>query len=269
METFDLAPGPDRSRDERVLIMAPVGRDAAMTARFLAEAGLTSHICDDISSLCPEIHHGCGLIFLTGEALTPEALRSLIDCATQQPPWSDVPLIVLTSGGGETPINADVLAALGKAGNVTLIERPVRAATLLSSIKSALRARRRQYDVRDHLIEQVRAREALGQSEEQLRIALDAAQLGTWQFDLASRRVESTPGHKAHFRPAAGRRVFLRVSYGGNSSRRPRTRSARCRNGLAGTHRLSLRIPYLVARQQRALDSGHGSCQLRQQRSGL
>jgi PAS domain S-box-containing protein len=199
METFDLAPGPDRSRDERVLIMAPVGRDAAMTARFLAEAGLTSHICDDISSLCPEIHHGCGLIFLTGEALTPEALRSLIDCATQQPPWSDVPLIVLTSGGGETPINADVLAALGKAGNVTLIERPVRAATLLSSIKSALRARRRQYDVRDHLIEQVRAREALGQSEEQLRIALDAAQLGTWQFDLASRRVESTPGHKAHF----------------------------------------------------------------------
>lgn len=199
MATLDLSPPPDASRDERVLILAPVGRDAAMTARFLDEAGLAAHICRDGSALCCEMQHGCGLVFLTGEALSPDALHGLISCVGQQPPWSDVPLIVLTSGGGESPVNADVLSALGEAGNVTLIERPVRAATLLSSVKSALRARRRQYDMRDHLIEQIRAREALGQSEERLRIALDTAQMGAWQLDLPSGIVDSTPAHKMQF----------------------------------------------------------------------
>jgi signal transduction histidine kinase len=65
----------------------------------------------------------------------------------------------LTSGGGETPVNADALEMLCEAGNVTLIERPVRVMTLLSTIKSALRARRRQYDVRRHLDAETRARE--------------------------------------------------------------------------------------------------------------
>jgi hypothetical protein len=41
---------------------------------------------------------------------------------------------------------------------VTLIERPVRAATLLSAILAALRARHRQYDMRDLLAEERRAK---------------------------------------------------------------------------------------------------------------
>jgi PAS domain S-box-containing protein len=94
-------------------------------------------------------------------------------------------------------------------GNVTLIERPVRAATLLSSIKSALRARRRQYDVRDHLAEQMLAREALVQSEERLRIALNAAQLGAWQLDMASGRLECTPRCKADFGLSPDAEIFF------------------------------------------------------------
>ncbi|HEX8235017.1 MAG TPA: ATP-binding protein [Abditibacteriaceae bacterium] len=199
MTTFNPSQCHSQSRDERVLILAPVGRDAAMTARFLSEAGLVPQVCDDSATLCCELQHGCGLAFLTGEALTPESLHDLVKSVKQQPPWSDVPFVVLTSGGGQAPLNADALAALGEAGNVTLIERPVRAATLLSSIKSALRARRRQYDVRDHMAEQMRAKEALGQSEERLRIALDAAQLGAWQLDLATGHLNCTPRCKTNF----------------------------------------------------------------------
>ena len=147
------------NQDERILILAPTGRDAAMTARFLTGAGLSSKVCGDIQELCREILTGSGLIFLTGEVLTNEALTCLIEALAQQPAWSDLPVIVLTSGGGETPVNADALETLSEASNVTLIERPVRVMTLLSSIKSALRARRRQYDVREHLDLEIRARE--------------------------------------------------------------------------------------------------------------
>jgi PAS domain S-box-containing protein len=178
--------------------MAPIGRDATITARFLQEAGLAPVICDDITALRDSMS-SAGLIFLTGEALTPQALPFLLAALERQPTWSDIPLLVLTSGGGESPTNADVLATLSEAGNVTLIERPVRGATLLSTIKAALRARRRQYDVRDLLAEEARTREVLRESEERLLIALDAANLGAWQLDLNTGAVDGTPLYKANF----------------------------------------------------------------------
>lgn len=171
-------PEAPENRDERILILAPTGRDAAMTARFLSEANLPAQVCGGIEDMCREILAGCSLAFLTGEALTTEALRCLIEVLTQQPTWSDVPLIVLTSGGAETPANADALNVLGEAGNVTLIERPVRATTLLSAIKSALRARRRQYEVRNHLDREARAageRERLLLSEQSARSEAEMA----------------------------------------------------------------------------------------------
>jgi signal transduction histidine kinase/CheY-like chemotaxis protein len=45
------------------------------------------------------------------------------------------------------------MAVLRHRGNVTLLERPLRILTLLSAVQSALRARRRQYEVRDLLTE--------------------------------------------------------------------------------------------------------------------
>ncbi len=140
-----------------------------------------------------------GIVFLTGEALVPEAMLCLVDALRQQPAWSDVPIVVLTSGGAETPANVESLAALIEAGNVTLIERPVRVMTLLSTLKSALRARRRQYDVRQYLIKETQGREELKRSEERLRIALDAANLGSWQLDLATGDLDCSAICKTNF----------------------------------------------------------------------
>ena len=39
--------------------------------------------------------------------------------------------------------------------NATLVERPVRGRSLLSVMRAALRSRRRQYEVRDHLAERL------------------------------------------------------------------------------------------------------------------
>ena len=167
-------------RDERILIFAPTGRDSALTARFLADANLHAEACESVEHLCLEMEQGAGLLFLTGEALTPEAMLCLLGALAEQPHWSDIPVVVLTSGGGGTPANAAALSALGEAGNVTLIERPVRVMTLVSTVKSALRARHHQYDVRERLEAERRAKEALAQSEQQLRTLADAIPTLAW-----------------------------------------------------------------------------------------
>ncbi|HEY0049039.1 MAG TPA: ATP-binding protein [Pyrinomonadaceae bacterium] len=183
-------------REERILVLAPTGRDAELSARFLGEAGLTSKICGGIGELCREISENAGAVFLTGEALEPETVALLTGTLQRQPPWSDIPIIVLTSGGGENPANADTLAELSEAGNVTLIERPVRMMTLGSALKSALRARRKQYEARDFLLAEIKSKEELRLSEEQLRDArhrlestLAAAEIGTWTWDCVNDKV--------------------------------------------------------------------------------
>jgi FixJ family two-component response regulator len=96
--------------------------------------------CGYIEELCEETRNGAGMIFLTGEAPTSEAMQCLIESLAEQSAWSDIPPVVLMSGG-ETPANMEMLAALSEAGNVTLIERPVRLMTLMSAVRSALRER--------------------------------------------------------------------------------------------------------------------------------
>lgn len=178
------------NRDERILIHAPIGRDAAMAARHLQTAGLQAEACASIEDLCEEAGKGAGMIFLTGEALTFEAIRYLGEVLIKQPAWSDIPLVVLTSGGSETPTNTEMLAALGKTGNVTLIERPVRLMTLVSAVRSALRARQRQYDVRGYLAAERNSKEALErseaevrESERQLRTLVNALPMLAWMAE--------------------------------------------------------------------------------------
>ncbi|HEX8710079.1 MAG TPA: ATP-binding protein [Pyrinomonadaceae bacterium] len=181
---------PPGNRDEGILILAPTGRDAAMTSRYFLEAGLRAEVCGHIEELCEAMREGAGMIFLTGEALTFKAMRCLVEALALQPPWSDIPIIILTSGGGQTPSNTEVLGALTEAGNVTLIERPVRLMTLMSAVRSALRARHRQYDVREHLAAERRAKEALEQSEaavreseRQLHTLINAVPLLAWMAE--------------------------------------------------------------------------------------
>ena len=145
--------------DERVLLLAPTGRDAQMICKVLAEAGVATEACTDIDEFCRKMADGAGAAFITEEALTTTAMNCLIEALAEQPPWSDFPLVLLTGNGDNATVNPRVLKALGEAGNVTLIERPTRIITLVSALHAALRARRRQYEVREHLLAEKRAQE--------------------------------------------------------------------------------------------------------------
>ena len=60
-------------------------------------------------------------------------------------------------------------------GNVTVLERPVRVTTLVSALRTAIKARRRQYELRDQLVELVQAEASLRQRGERLRLLWEAA----------------------------------------------------------------------------------------------
>ena len=60
---------------------------------------------------------------------------------------------MLTTRHSSVHAHAYRLRLLESLGNVSLLERPIEPVTLVSAVKAALRARRRQYEVRDHLVE--------------------------------------------------------------------------------------------------------------------
>ncbi|HET7452534.1 MAG TPA: ATP-binding protein [Thermoanaerobaculia bacterium] len=133
--------------NERILILAPRGRDAPLSRELLRGEGLDAEICADLSDFCRKIP-GAGAGLLTEEVLVPQ-FDLVARALAEQPPWSDFPLI-LFHGPEPTP-GIRLLDVLELLGNVTLLERPVRKLSLATAVVAALRARRRQYQVRDLL----------------------------------------------------------------------------------------------------------------------
>jgi signal transduction histidine kinase len=146
------------TRPERVLIFAPVGKDGALTAQLLGRASLASIRCDAFASLVREFDAGAGAILLTEEALDTPDLPLFLQTLEEQPPWSDIP-ILLFGGSDGTDIRGRTIRMLGALGNVTLLGRPLHTAAVVSTVEAALRSRRRQYDMRDLLVAVRNARE--------------------------------------------------------------------------------------------------------------
>ena len=137
--------------DMRVLVFAPIGRDARMVAEHLTAVDIATTCCSTVAELLSELRVGAGAAIMTEEALTMPDSESLLDHFALEPPWSDFPFVLLTTGGGTTHASLRLVSSLGPNANVTLLERPVRGLTLVHAVRAALRARRRQYEVRDHM----------------------------------------------------------------------------------------------------------------------
>jgi len=167
---------PGGSREENygspVLIVAPLGNDARLTADFLIGAGLPAVVCADVPDLCERAAAvGCGAMLLAEEVIDPETARALTEWLALQPSWSDVPIAIVTAGGEASLPRRKLLAAFGRNGNVTLLERPFRPGTLVSTMEVALRSRERQFLVRDLLEQNTRSSVELGEQAAALREA--------------------------------------------------------------------------------------------------
>src|SRR5690348_1378630 len=153
--------------EERILVLAPFGKDAPSVVHMLTRAGLAAATCGDLDDVCAKLDKGAGALLVSGEALGPgDCLR---DWLNHQPPWSDLPIIVVARAVNRAHAVERIWPVLSeRLGNVVLLERPLRGATLISTVQSALRARRRQYQVRDYLRERESAAAELKQLNETL-----------------------------------------------------------------------------------------------------
>jgi PAS domain S-box-containing protein len=158
-----------RALGERVLLLAPTGRDAELLARALGQAGFSAGVCPDIEALAAAIEEGAAGAVIAEEALNDATAGQLDAALARQPSWSDLPIIVLLSVGATLESSRALLSRFSQHGNLTLLERPVQSIALLSTLQSAVRARHRQYEVRDHLISRAAAQEALARSESRYR----------------------------------------------------------------------------------------------------
>lgn len=178
--------------ESTALIHAPLGRDAALASGLLVEAGEACRVCKDLDAFAQALGEDTCLALVTEEALRSADLRAIAFWVEHQPPWSDLAFIVLTQRGGGPERNPGAARLSDVLGNVTFLERPFHPTTLISMVRSASMGRRRQYDARARIVE-------LRESEERLHTALIAGHLGSWQLDLASRTLQTSPACKALF----------------------------------------------------------------------
>ncbi len=151
-----------------VLVFAPFGKDANLIERVLRDSAIATRPVPTLQELQNAICEDAGAAILTEEVLQNGAIGMLAQKLSAQPPWSDFPIIVLTGSGMSTTSTESAVRSRAPLGNVALLERPLRPVTLVSAVRTALLARRRQYEVRDHLKERRTAEEALRRAHDAL-----------------------------------------------------------------------------------------------------
>lgn len=143
------------SENMEVIFVSPNRIDAELTCRLLTEAGIRTLQASDVFSLLPRLPTNLGCAVIVDEALSRHAVDALSEVLARQPPWCDLPLIII-SGQENTPVSI-LDRIFPYSGNITLLQRPLSPATILSAVRVALRARIRQYEVRDLLSQREQA----------------------------------------------------------------------------------------------------------------
>src|ERR1700730_3026263 len=145
--------------------MAPFGRDAQLIVDLLKRGGFAAFVCPSVEDLISIMLENAGAAIVAEEALTADNVVKLSACLQQQSTWSDFPLVVLTTSGEVTRFSQHRRLLRSPLQNIQLLERPVRPETMLSTVSNALRARRRQYQIRDQMEQYDLAAEALRKAE--------------------------------------------------------------------------------------------------------
>ena len=174
------AGGDHRNASELVVhVVAPSGRDAELVIATLRRQGVEAECCTDLHGLLSsQGFRSIGALLLTEEALGPHLIGRLADSLQEQEPWSDLSIILLTTGGRESLRSRNFHQERSALGDPILLERPIRSETLLATVRAVLRSRQKQYQVRDALIARDVALDELRTERETLQSILDSLPVG-------------------------------------------------------------------------------------------
>ncbi len=175
-----------------VLIVAPFGRDGQLIAQTLQEADIDCELHHNPRVVFPRLSNGTGAVLLEEEALNQELIQEFATALQNQPPWSDAPVIMLTKARSSSSRTSRLMAEMREPlGHTTLLERPLRPEILVSTVETVLRARRRQFQIRD-AVEQLQA------SEARYRSLILASSSIVWTTNLYGDVVEPLPSWEAY-----------------------------------------------------------------------
>lgn len=178
------------ANSERILILAPGGRDAEVASQLLQEAGCPTLVCPDVARLAEEIAKGAGCAIVVEDVIASDDISVLARSIKAQPPWSDFPVIVLTARADRPERNVLAVRIQDVLGNVTFLERPFHPTTLVNVVRAALRSRRRQYGAREVLDRRDLLARELQHRTKNLLAVIQA---------IASASLQESPGREAFF----------------------------------------------------------------------
>ena len=170
-----------------VVVFAPFGQDGSLLAAMLSGAEIEVQSVSDVIQFARQLPQ-CAVGIVTTEALSPESVAYLQSALQSQPVWSDAPLVLLTAQYDIA--SYDFLTQ--SLGNVTILQRPLEAGSLLTIVRTALRARHKQYEVRGLI-------KALENSRNNLDFAVNNAQLGTFYCEFPLGKIIWNKTCKDHF----------------------------------------------------------------------
>lgn len=153
---------PAKLNTHPVLIFCPASEDAMQVSRLFRNAFISHRICSGAEELKPDVSRHAGAVFIAEEYLVQSVLVQIAHLIDAQPPWSDLPFLVLTTPGADSALARKASSLMR---NVTLIERPIHAAALISVTQTTLRSRARQFQLMGYIEQREKA---LRQKEEAL-----------------------------------------------------------------------------------------------------
>ncbi len=208
----------DLSALDHVLILAPYRKDADYLGHLLSEHDIDVRVDVGAETLPEALGAFPGLLVATLEALTPAVLQAVASHLIGQPPWSEMPIVVLLDRASPDARVRAELSRVWPRSRQLFYQRPVTPVELVSGVQSALLARLRQRDVRDHIARETELRRELNHRVKNILASVTsifemtlrgASSLGEFEGDFRGRLDALARVHSAIFH-AAGETVTIR-----------------------------------------------------------
>ena len=176
--------------EQRVIVLAPMGKDAVLTESVLVQAGINCVCCSTLQEMCDLLDDGAAAVLLAEEPIIERGNDCLAEWLNRQPPWSDLPVLVAARPGADSAVVAQAMDLLG---NVTVLERPTRIAALVSAIRTALRSRQRQYQIRTQMAERQHAIDEALRNQQIFKLVHSIGKIGHWEWNIRTNENRWSP----------------------------------------------------------------------------
>ena len=203
-----------------VWVFAPTGRDAALLKSGLPR-GDGLRVAQTTGDLARGLREDgeVGVLVMTQEALTPDTAALLAGFAEGQPPWAELPIVLLVDAAGNTMPALEALRDTIPRVRLLVLQRPVRLSELGTAVETMRQSRHRQHDLRDYVERQERLRRELNHRVKNILATVQAL------YGLTVRTSDDLDGFDAVFQPRLGamarvHEVLFESNYGDVDLRR-------------------------------------------------